>query len=104
MRPGVVDFGTVDPKALSTQQVEVTVTNISQVAVQVRVQGAPRWLLSKPDRFRLVPGAKQVVRLVGRIDKVRRREQRVALTFVLDGGRDQKIEVRLRLKRRGLFG
>ncbi len=102
--PKVVDFGTVDPKALSTPQVEVTVTNISKTAVQVRVQGAPRWLLSKPDTFRLVPGAKQVVGLVGRVDKVRGREQKVVLTFALAGGSDQEIEVWLRLKRRGLFG
>jgi hypothetical protein len=102
--PKMVDFGTVDPKALSTPQIKVTVTNISNATIQVRVQGAPRWLLSKPDTFRLVPGAKQAVKLVGRVDKVRRREQRVALTFALDGGRDQEIEVRLRVKRRGLFG
>jgi serine/threonine-protein kinase len=102
--PKVVDFGTVDPKALSTRQVKVTVTNTSRTTVRVRVQGAPRWLLSKPDTFRLVPGAKQAVRLVGRVDRVRKREQKVALTFALDGGKDQKIEIRLRLKRRGLFG
>ena len=102
--PRLVDFGTVDPKALSTSQVEVTVTNVSKAAAQVRVQGAPGWLLSKPDTFQLAPGAKQVVRLVGRVDKVRGREQSVALVFALDGGGDQKMDVRLRVKRRGLFG
>jgi hypothetical protein len=45
-----------------------------------------------------------VVKLVGRVDKVRGRRQRVALTFALDGGHSRELEVRLQIKRRGLFG
>jgi hypothetical protein len=68
------------------------------------VQGAPRWLLIKPTTFRLVPGARQVVKLVGRVDKVRGRKQEVALTFALDGGMNQEVQVLLEVKRKGLFG
>jgi serine/threonine-protein kinase len=104
LSPQRVDFGTVDQKALGTPQAKVTVTNTSQTPAQVRVQGAPRWLLIKPETFRLVPGARQVVKLVGRVDKVRGRKQVIALTFALDGGQSQELEVRLQIKRRGLFG
>jgi hypothetical protein len=99
-----VDLGLVDRKALSTARATVTVTNISQAAAQVRVQGAPRWLLVKPGVFRLVQGAAQQVELVGRVDKVRGRKERVILTFAVDGGPNQEVEVLLEVKRRGLFG
>ena len=102
--PRRVDFGNVDPEALSTQQVAVTVTNVGRMSAQVRVQGAPKWLLIKPETFKLVPGARQVVTLVGRVDKVRGRKQKINLTFALDGGQDAEVEVRLEVKRRGLFG
>jgi tRNA A-37 threonylcarbamoyl transferase component Bud32 len=102
--PRRVDFGVVDPKALSTKQVSVTVTNTGQTSAQIRVRGAPRWLLIKPQTFRLMPGAKQVVKLIGRVDKVRGRRQKVTLTFAVDGGPDQEIDIRLEVKRQGLFG
>jgi serine/threonine protein kinase len=102
--PKTVDLGTVDPKALGTPRVSVTVANVSQTTAQVRVQGAPRWLLVKPETFRLVAGARQVVKLVGRVDKLRGRKYEVMLTFAVDGGRDAQVEVRLEIKRRGLFG
>jgi tRNA A-37 threonylcarbamoyl transferase component Bud32 len=102
--PRVVDFGVVDPKALSTTTERVDVSNRGGTTAQVRVQGAPRWLLVKPETFKLVAGAKQVVKLVGRVDKVRGREQKVMLTFAVDGGPDQAVEVRLEVKRWGLFG
>lgn len=109
VNPRAVDFGQVDGKALNTASKEVTVTNLSRTTAQVRVQGAPRWLLVKPETFRLVAGARQEVKLVGRVDKVRARQrrgrqQKVMLTFAVDGGRDQAVEVRLAVKRRGLFG
>jgi hypothetical protein len=81
----------------------VTVTNVSQAMARCRVLGAPAWLLVKPETFRLQPGAHQDVELVGRVDKVRGRRQEVPLTIALDGGPDQRLEVRLRVKG-GLFG
>jgi tRNA A-37 threonylcarbamoyl transferase component Bud32 len=102
--PKQVDLGVVDRNALSTPRAKVTVTNVSRSPSQVRVQGAPRWLLVKPGVFRLVPGAKQQVELVGRVDKVRGRREQATLTFSLDGGRNQEVEVLLEVKRRGLFG
>jgi serine/threonine protein kinase len=102
--PKRVDLGMVDRRALSTPRAAVTVTNASQTVAQVRIQGAPRWLLVKPGVFRLVPGAKQQVELVGRVDKVRKRKEQVTLTFSLDGGPNQEVEVLLEIKRRGLFG
>ena len=104
LSPRQVDFGMVDPKALSTQQVSVTVTNTGRTPAQIRVQGAPRWLLIKPQTFRLVAGAKQAVNLIGRVDKVRGRRQKVTLTFAVDGGQDQELGVQLELKRQRLFG
>jgi serine/threonine protein kinase len=102
--PAQVDFGTVDANKLNTPPAEVTVTNVSQAAAQVRVHGMPRWLLVKPEAFRLAPGAKQAVKLVGRIDRLRGGEQKVRITFALDGGPNTEVEVRLEVKRRGLFG
>jgi len=102
--PKRIDFGSVPARALSTATEHVTVTNRSQAVAQVRVQGAPRWLLIKPESFRLAVGAKQVVRLVGRVDKVRGRKHKVTLTFALAGGPNQEVQVLLQVKRRGLFG
>jgi serine/threonine protein kinase len=102
--PRRVDFGRVSPGGLSTSTETVTVTNVGQTPAQVRVEGAPEWLLVKPQTFRLLAGAKQVVRLVGRVAKVGGRKEEVTLAFVPDGGEDQEVEVKLQIKRRGLFG
>ncbi len=102
--PGLVDFGTVAKGTLHTKRLRVTVTNTGQSEAQVRVQGAPPWLLPNPVSFRLAPGAKQVVELVGRVDKVRKGRQKVSLVFAPDGGRDEKVQVRLRVGGGGLFG
>ncbi len=104
IRPRRVDFGTVSSEDLSTARVGVAVTNVGRTPAQVRVKGAPGWLLVKPGKFGLAPGARQVVEFVGRVDKVQGRRQKVKVTFALDGGRDQEIEVRLQVKGRGLFG
>jgi hypothetical protein len=50
------------------------------------------------------PGGQQAVELVGRVDKVRGRKQHVKLTLAVEGGRNRQVEVRLRIKGRGLFG
>jgi serine/threonine protein kinase len=104
VKPKRLDFGTVASGALSTPRLSVSVKNVSQTAAQIRVKGAPRWLLVKPKDFHLRPGAEQVVTLVGRVEKVRGRRHAFPLLFALDGGRNQEVEVRLRLKRRGLLG
>ena len=102
--PRRLDLGTVPPTALSTAARQVTVTNRSPAAVQVEVHGAPRWLLVKPERFRLAAGAQQAVRLVARVDKVRGRKHKVKLIFAPAGGPAQEVEVLLRVKKQGLFG
>jgi serine/threonine protein kinase len=102
--PKRVDFGVVDRRRLSTERVSVTVSNVSQATAQVRVQGAPRWLLVKPVSFELAPGARRSVELVGRVDKVSGRSQRSSLVFAARGGSNQEVSVRLQIKRRGLFG
>ncbi len=104
VHPTAVDFGTVDRRALHTAPRQVTVTNGGGGEARVRVEGAPRWLLVNPEAFRLAPGAQQVVRLIGRVDRVRGRKQKVRLIFALEGGPDRQVEVQLRIKRRGLFG
>jgi hypothetical protein len=80
------------------------VSNVSQATAQVRVQGAPRWLLVKPASFELAPGDRQVVELVGRVDKMSGRSQKGSLVFATRGGRNQDVSVRVQIKRRGLFG
>jgi serine/threonine protein kinase len=102
--PKRVDFGTVERSALNTARVSVMVTNVGPTTVRVRVQGAPRWLLVSPAAFRLEPGTRQVVELVGRVDKVRDRKQKVSLVFAPTSGSSQRVQVRLQIKRRGLFG
>jgi serine/threonine protein kinase len=102
--PTRVDFGAVDRGALHTARASVTVTNVAQAPARVSVQGAPRWLLVKPVSFRLAPGEKQVVELVGRVDRVRERRQKIPLVFALQGGSSHKVEVRLQVGRGGLFG
>jgi hypothetical protein len=64
----------------------------------------PRWLDAEPNSFRLQPGASQIVRLQARLDRLRGRTKQITVTFVLDGGPDQDVEVFLEVKRRGLFG
>ncbi len=102
--PRRVDFGTVARRTLHTARHSITVTNTSQSVARVRVQGAPRWLLVNPTSFRLAPGDRQVVELVGRVDKVRERRQKVSLVFAPDGGKSQEVQVRLQIGRAGLFG
>jgi serine/threonine protein kinase len=104
VRPALVDFGTVDTRNLSTPPATVTVKNVSQDAAQVRVQGMPGWLLVKPEAFWLVPGAEQAVTLVGRTDRLSAGAQKVIITLALDAGAKAELEVRLKVKRRGLFG
>jgi serine/threonine protein kinase len=101
--PSRVDFGTVSRRDLSTPTANLEAINVGQVTAQVRVHGAPRWLLIKPETFRLVAGARQAIRLVGRLDKVRGKQQ-VSLIFAVDGGQDQVVEVRLKVKGLSLFG
>ena len=103
VNPDRVDFGVVDRSALNTARVSVTVTNPSQSTVEVEIKGAPRWLLVTPASFRLGPGKSQVVELIGRVDKVRDRRQKVSLIFAPQGGRNREVQVRLQIKRRGLF-
>ena len=102
--PKLVDFGTVDRSALNSARLSVTVTNVSRSEAQVEVKGAPRWLLVKPTSFRLEPGKRQVVEMVGRVDKVRDRRPRVSLVFAPRGGSSQEVQVRLQIRRRRLFG
>jgi tRNA A-37 threonylcarbamoyl transferase component Bud32 len=101
--PQEVDFGTVSQRALSTPRRSLAVTNVSQAVAQCRILGAPEWLLVKPERFSLKPGAQQDVELVGRVDKVRGRKQELPLTVALDGGQNRKVRILLRVKG-GLFG
>jgi tRNA A-37 threonylcarbamoyl transferase component Bud32 len=103
-KPNSVDLGTVERKALSTPRASVTVTNVGQATAQVRVEGAPRWLLVKPETFRLAPGGRQEIGLVGRVDKVRGRKEQATLVLALDGGPDQEVDVQVKVKRRSLFG
>jgi serine/threonine-protein kinase len=102
--PKVVNLGTVKRTALSTPRVSVTVSNVGQATARVKVQGAPRWLLVKPETFQLARGAKQKIKIVGRVDKAQGRKQKATLVFALDGGRDQEVEVQFQVKRRSLFG
>jgi hypothetical protein len=104
IRPKRVDFGTVSSRDLSTARVGVSVTNVGGAPAKVRVKGVPDWLLVKPDRFTVAPGARQVVEFVGRVDRVQGRRHKEKVSFDLGGGRDREIEVRLQLRRRGLFG
>ena len=61
-------------------------------------------MLVEPETFSLPAGAKKTVKLIVRVEKVESRRQKVKLTFALDGGQDQEIELELQIKRRGLFG
>jgi tRNA A-37 threonylcarbamoyl transferase component Bud32 len=101
--PTEVDLGTVSRGELSTARRSVSVTNVSRAVAECRILGAAEWLLVKPEAFRLQPGGQQHVELVGRVAKARGRKQKVALAVVVDGGENQRIEVRLRVKG-GLLG
>lgn len=101
--PAGVDFGTLSPRALNTSRQLVTVRNAGQAEVRCRVLGAPKWLLVKPEVFRLQPGGQQDVQLIGRVDKAKDRKNNVILTIAPDGGASRPVQVRLQVKR-GLFG
>jgi serine/threonine protein kinase len=102
--PRRIDFGTVSRQALSSRRERMTVTNVGQTPADCRVVGAPRWLLVKPETFRLMPGARQQVELVARVDKVRGRKDKTVLTLAIDGQQHHEVEVVLRVKGSGLFG
>ncbi len=82
----------------------LTVTNTTRTEAQVQVQNVPRWLEVEPETFRLVRGARQVVKIRGRPDRAQSGRHEAKLTFAVDGGADQHVEVLLEAKRRGLFG
>jgi serine/threonine protein kinase len=103
VRPSTVDFGSVSQRSVSTPRQSFTVTNTGRAEARCWVQGAPAWLLVKPEQFRLQPGAQESVELVGRVAKIPDRKHRLALTIALEGGQDQQVAVKLRLKT-GLFG
>ncbi len=104
VQPAHVDLGTVSSQALRTSRKSVTVINDGPVEARCQVRGAPAWLLVKPEAFRLGPGGRQEVRLVGRVAKVPGRRERVRLRIAVDGSEDQTIEVSLRVGRGRLFG
>jgi serine/threonine protein kinase len=82
----------------------LTVANAGQTRAQVRVQNVPRWLAVAPEVFGLVPGARQVVEIRGRLDRIRSGRYEARLRIAVDGGTDQEVEVLLEAKRRGWFG
>lgn len=102
--PNRIDLGRETTGSLTTREVKVTVSNKGGAPAQVRVEGAPRWLLVKPHVFRLAAGAQEVVTIRGRVDKARSGEHEVKLTFAVDGGQDVEVDVVLQVRRRGLFG
>ncbi len=102
--PRRISLGRVNTGSLTTREATVTVNNTGGEAAQVRVRGAPRWLLIKPETFRLVAGGQQVVTLRGRVDKARSGKHDIRLTFDVDGGHDVPVDVVLEVKGRGLFG
>lgn len=101
--PERVDLGAVPRHSRSAIE-EVTVANVGRTAARVRVQGVPPWLEVKPMAFLLLAGAKQVVKLVGWAGQLRAGEYKVTLTFAVDGGPAQTVEVLLRVRGGGLFG
>jgi tRNA A-37 threonylcarbamoyl transferase component Bud32 len=103
VKPQRIDFGTVSRRALSSQRERVTATNVGQIPADCHVVGAPRWLLIKPETFRLQPGGRQEVELVARVDKVRGRKGTAVLTLAVDGQQDYEVEVVVRVKGSGLF-
>ncbi len=82
----------------------LTIANAGQTRAQVRVQNVPRWLAAEPEAFGLVPGARQVVEIRGRLDRVRSGRHEARLRIAVDGGPDQQVEVLLEASRRGWFG
>lgn len=101
--PDRIDLGRENTGSLTTREVSVTVKNRGGAPAQVRVRGAPRWLLIKPDVFRLAAGAEQVVKVRARVDKARSGKHGVRLTFAVDDGHDVEVDVALEVRRRGLF-
>jgi serine/threonine protein kinase len=102
--PGIVDFGTVSSRDRYTPTARVTITNLGSDTARIQVRDVPRWLSVKPKTFRLVAGARQVVKVTGQVQDVRNRTAQARLTFAVDGGQAQEVEVRLEVKRRGWFG
>jgi hypothetical protein len=102
--PRKIDLGRETTGSLTTREVKVTVRNVGGAAAQVRVGGGPRWLLIKPDSFRLAPGANQVVTVRGRVDKARSGKHGDRLTFAVAGGHEVQVDVVLEVRGRGLFG
>lgn len=102
--PQRIDFGTVSRRDRRTSARRLTVTNLGQAMVRVRVQGAPRWLEVEPAAFSLVGGARQVVKMRGRPDRVRDGRQQATLTLAVEGGPDRQVEVSLETRRWRWFG
>jgi tRNA A-37 threonylcarbamoyl transferase component Bud32 len=102
--PGKINLGRVNTGSLTTREASVTVRNTGGAAARVRVRGAPRWLLIKPDTFHLAAGGQQVVMVRGRVDKARSGKHDARLTFDVDEGQDVPVDVVLEVKGRGLLG
>jgi tRNA A-37 threonylcarbamoyl transferase component Bud32 len=83
--------------ALSTPRERIEVENVGGAPARCRVVGIPPWLLVKPESFRLDPGARREVELVGRVDKAHSRKQQATLAIALEGGQGQEVQVSLRI-------
>ncbi len=104
VQPDRVEFGEVLSGALSTPRRRVTVTNVGGAEARCRIRRAPRWLLVKPEEFRLAPGDSIQLEMVGRVAKVAGRNEQTELKIAVDDGPDQRLPVSLRIRGGGWFG
>ena len=104
VNPRQINLGAVSSGSLNTVTGRLTVTNKGPKKVRVRVEGAPGWLQVKPESFGMGPGDRQVVKLVGRVYKLQGLKPEVSLALNIDGKTDQRVDVRMQVKRRGFFG
>ena len=98
--PNRVDFGTVSRGTLSTARQRIVVTNSALVQVRCRVVDAPAWLIVKPADFRLSPGGRQTLEMVGRVDKVPGSGQEATLAVAADSGQTCQVRVSIRIRGR----
>jgi serine/threonine protein kinase len=94
--PDRLDLGRVRRTEPFTPRHTLRVVNQGASAADCRITGAPRWLQVHPAQFRLLPGARQEVTVVGRMSKVPKgRRHTVRLQVEAEGAPASQVRVSL---------
>ena len=93
--PAQIELRIVSSRELFTERASFEVQNRGAGRAECQIEGSPPWLVLDPLKFVCLPGRKQVVELVGRVDKLpaQETERRATLHVQVRGARAHQVQV-----------